>query len=91
MSEIIPGYGKTAEEILSSLTPREVRVLQERFGILLETNVEEEPRPKTAFLPSSGNNGGQGGAPIIATAPAPSSQDKEQSSSGDNSPKYKKH
>lgn len=91
MGEIIPGYGKSAEEILSSLTSREASVLKERFDINLEVNEEEKPTQKAAFLPPAGNNGGQGGAPQVAIAPASSMQDKEIISPDEKSPKHRKH
>ena len=94
MGEIIPGYGKSAEEILSSLTSREASVLKERFDINLEVNEEEKPTQKAAFLPPAGNNGGQGGqggAPQVAIAPGSSMQDKEIISPDEKSPKHRKH
>jgi hypothetical protein len=78
MSEKInSGPSKSAQEILTSLTPREVEVLRERFGIDFEGCDEEELKQTNSFNPPSGNSGGQGGAPQVAIAPSPSLQDKE--------------
>jgi hypothetical protein len=91
MSEkIIPGSSESTQEILASLTPREAKVLRERFGIDLEGVDEDESKQIKSFSPSSGNNGGQGGAPQVAIAPAPSLQDKKYNRPS-KAPRFTKH
>jgi len=85
------GLNEPAQEVLSSLTPREAEILRNRFGIDLEENIPDESPQVIKFIPPSGNSGDQSGTPQIAIAPAPSLQDKEQSSHGDNKPKLQKH
>ncbi len=82
----IPGLRESAQEVLSSLTPREADVLRKRFGIDLEENNQDESNQVKQFIPPSGSNSGQSGAPQIAIAPAPSLQDKDHSSHGDKRP-----
>jgi hypothetical protein len=77
MSKEAIELNEAGEDVLSTLTAREAEVLRQRFGIDLEVTDKEKRVEGFSYVPPSGNNGGQGGAPQVAIEPAPSLQDKK--------------
>jgi hypothetical protein len=81
---------EAGQDILSTLTVREAKVLRQRFGIDLEITDKEKQTEKFSYIPPSENNGGQGGAPQVAIEPAPSLQDKKYNQPS-KAPRFTKH
>jgi len=88
----IPEPIQANQEILSSLTPREVKVLRMRFGIDLE-EAEEDLEQSNIFIPPSSGNSGQGGAPLNASvsAPLPMAPDNDGQPTKDKALKSNRH
>lgn len=78
-------------DLVSTLTPREVKVLRRRFGIELEINSEDDGLDLSAAIPptSGGSQGGQGGAPLIGIPAIPASTELDEIEKQKQPPVYK--
>jgi hypothetical protein len=81
---------EAGQDVLSTLTAREAEVLRQRYGIDLDATDKEKRAEGFSYVPPSGNNGGQGGAPQVAIEPAPSLQDKKYNQPS-KAPRFTKH